>query len=221
MDSLSKEKDIISNFIQGELWQQKIHVFEKKTVLPLFVYYNDVEVCNPLGSHASIRKLGPVFYSIPCLPPQFASQLENIFLVLLFHSVDRSQFSNTSIFTILVDEINFLQKEGLEIETTAGSFHIYFALGLVLDDNLGLNSALGFTKSFNATYLYRLRKMSKNDSHSCSVERIDLLRTEQNYNNDLVLNNMKETGVKENNIWNKINDFHVTANATIWIKCTI
>lgn len=151
-DSLSKEKGIISNFIQGELWQQKMCFFEGKTVLPLFVYYDDVEVCNPLGSHASIQKLGAVFYSIPCLPPQFLSQLENIFVAILFHSVDRTQFSNTSIFTILIDEINYLQKEGLEIQTKEGSFHIYFALGLILGDNLGLNSALGFTENFNAIY---------------------------------------------------------------------
>jgi len=217
MDGLSKEQGVISNFIQGELWQQKVHLFfEKKTVLPLFLYYDDVEVCNPLGSHASIRKLGAVFYSIPCLPPQFVSQLENIFVVLLFHSVvDRSQFSNTSIFTILVDEINYLQKEGLEIQTREGSFHIYFALGLILGDNLGLNSALGFTESFNSTYFCQLCKMSKNDSHSCSVEKADLLRTEQNYNNYLFLNNTRETGIKENSIWNKINYFYVTANAAI------
>lgn len=179
MDSLSNEKGIISNFIQGELWQHKKHAFfQGKTVLPLFLYYDDLEVCNPLGSHASIQKLGAVFYSIPCLPPQFISQLENIFTALLFHSVDRSQFSNTSIFTILVDEINYLQKEGLEIQTTEGSFHIYFALGLVLGDNLGLNSALGFTESFNATYFCRFCKMSKNDSHLCPVENTELLRTE-------------------------------------------
>jgi len=216
MDGLSKEQGVISNFIQGELWQQKVHLFfKKKTVLPLFLYYDDVEVCNPLGSHASIRKLGAVFYSIPCLPPQFVSQLENIFVVLLFHSIDRNQFSNTSIFTNFVDEINYLQKEGLEIQTREGSFHIYFALGLILGDNLGLISALGFTESFNATYFCRLCKMSKNDSHSCSVEKADLLRTEQNYNNDLLLNNTRETGIKENSIWNKINYFHVTANAAI------
>lgn len=213
MDSLSKEKGIISNFIQGELWQQKIHsFFQGKTVLPLFVYYDDLEVCNPLGSHASIQKLGVVFYSIPCLPPQFISRLENIFVVLLFHSVDQSQFSNTSIFTILIDEINYLQKEGLKIHTREGSFHIYFALGLVSGDNLGLNSALDFTESYNATYFCRLCKMSKIDSHSCPIEKTDLLRTEQNYNNDLLLNNMKETGIKENSVWNKVTYFHVTAN---------
>jgi len=43
--------------------------------------------------------------------------------------------------------------------------------------------------------------MSKNDSHSCSVEKADLLRSEQNYNNDLLLNNTRETGIKENIVY--------------------
>jgi len=38
--------------------------------------------------------------------------------------------------------------------------------------------------------------------------------TEQNYNNDL-LNNVKKTGVKENNTRNKVNHFHVTINAAL------
>jgi len=56
--------------------------------------------------------------------------------------------------------------------------------------------------------------MSKYDSYLCPVEKPDLLRTEQNYNNDL-LNNVKETGVKENNTRNKVNHFHVTINAAL------
>jgi hypothetical protein len=58
--------------------------FQGKKVLPLFIYYDDLEICNPLGSHASIQKLGAVFHSISCLSPQFVFQLENIFIALFF-----------------------------------------------------------------------------------------------------------------------------------------
>ncbi|KAL6418098.1 hypothetical protein ACFW04_013630 [Cataglyphis niger] len=108
------------------------------------------------------------------------------------NEVNRSHFSNTSIFTILVDEINYLQKEGLEIQTKKALFIYLFCFRSY------------FTESFNATYFCRFCKISKNDSHLCSVEKTDLLRTEQNLNNDLLLNNIKETSVKENN---KMHDF--------------
>lgn len=40
---------------------------------------------------------------------------------------------------------------------------IYFALGLLLGDNLGLNGILGFVESFNAYYSCRLCKAFKNE----------------------------------------------------------
>lgn len=136
MKSLQEEKGILSNFIQGEIWQSKVQVYYKdKTAIPLFLFFDDLEVNNVLGSHATIQKLGAVFYSIPCLPPQFSSQLSNIFLALLFYSVDRSEFENTSVFSILVDELNYLQREGLYIESNTGSVQVFFVLGLILGDN--------------------------------------------------------------------------------------
>jgi len=37
----------------------------------------------------------------------------------------------------LIDEINYLEKEGIQIKTKSGIFQIYFGLGLILGDNLG------------------------------------------------------------------------------------
>lgn len=55
-----KESDSVKNFIQSKLWCQKKNNFEKDAiVLPLFVYYDDWEVNNPLGSHSA--SLGGVY----------------------------------------------------------------------------------------------------------------------------------------------------------------
>ena len=35
--------------------------------LQLIIYFDEIEVCNPLGSHAGVHKLGKVAYSLyPC-----------------------------------------------------------------------------------------------------------------------------------------------------------
>lgn len=215
MESLQKEKELLSNFIQGEIWQNKMQFYKDKIVIPLFLFFDDLEVNNALGSHATVQKLGAVFYSIPCMPPQFSSQLNNIFLALLFHSADRSEFQNHSVFGILVDEINYLQREGLYIKTETDSVQIFFALGLILGDNLGLNSALDFAEGFNAKYYCRLCKLSQLEAHSCVVEKEHLLRNEINYNNDIETKDFKESGIKRNSIWNNIDHFHVTSNAAV------
>jgi len=81
---------------------------------------------------------------------------------MLFHSSDRTEFHNHSVFNILIDELNYLQTEDIKIEPKKGEkLRIYFALGLLLGDNLGFNEILGFVKSFNAYYSCRLCKTSK------------------------------------------------------------
>lgn len=156
MSELEQESrcGIISNFIQNTLWKEKLKNFPNKLVLPLFIYFDDFEVNNPLGSHASIQKLVAVYFSLPCLPPEYRTSVENIFLTLLFHASDRTYIhnGNYNVFKILVDELNFFQDEGITVECNKEGKKIYFAIGLFLGDNLGLNSALGFFESFRADY---------------------------------------------------------------------
>lgn len=70
----------------GKLWKEKLKHFEGKFVMPIFVYFDDLEVNNSLGSRKGIQKLGAVYLPLPFLPPQHRYRLENIFLTLLFHS---------------------------------------------------------------------------------------------------------------------------------------
>lgn len=60
-------KAIMSN-IQGELWQSIESQFVEKTVFPLILYFDDVEINNPLGSRANIQKLGAVYFIISMYP---------------------------------------------------------------------------------------------------------------------------------------------------------
>jgi len=75
--------------------------------LPLFVYFDDVEVNNPLRSHSG--KLGAIYATLPCLPPECRFLLKNIFLVLLFESWARSYFTNKATFSPLIEVLKSLE----------------------------------------------------------------------------------------------------------------
>lgn len=62
--------------------------YQNKTVIPLYLYYDDFEVCNPLSTAAGIHKIGGLYFSIAALPPEFASSVNNIFLAQLLYSSD-------------------------------------------------------------------------------------------------------------------------------------
>lgn len=99
-----------------------------------------------------IHKLGGVYVSLPCLPPNYSSQLSGIFVLGLFHSSDRVRFGNGMIFRRIIDEINYLSHTGFVVDTDVFQGTIKFRLGALTGDNLGLHSMLGFVERFSANY---------------------------------------------------------------------
>lgn len=209
----SNNTDILSSFLNGSTWQKMKKNFKEKTVFPIFLYYDDAEMGNPLGSHSGVHKMGCVYYTIAGLPPEYLSSLDNIFTAYLFHSDDRGrEFSNDQIFSSLVKEIINLQENGVTINIDSNDITVYFALGLVLGDNLGLNSILGFVSCFSANHYCRICRLYKDDTKKMCHESELSIRNVQNYELDLAVHNVSLTGVNEPCIFNKIPNFHVTDN---------
>lgn len=74
-----------------------------------------------------------------------------------------------------IDEINYFEIDGIGILTETGEFRIYFILGIILGDNLGLrllSTILEFGKSFSSNYYYRFCKTHKLITQICSVKKI-------------------------------------------------
>lgn len=77
-------------------------------------------------------------------------------------------------------------------------------MGLLAGDNLGLNSILGFSESFNNTYYCRFCKVSK---ASARIDFDEKKLREENYENDLIYLDPKNTGIKEVSAWDNVNSF--------------
>lgn len=172
VNGLNRLCDKVENIIQSPLWKSKVAKYkESDTVLPIHLYYDDYEVCNPLGSHAGAYKIGGVYVSLPFLPPELRSKLDNILLFSLFHSDDRKTYGNKAIFHYVVSELQFLETSGIEICISKKNVKLYFVLALVVGDNLGLNSLLGYVECFSANYCCRFCMSSKHDTeHSFSLK---------------------------------------------------
>lgn len=177
VNSLNKMCDKIKNIIQSPLWKSKVAKYKASdTVLPILLYYDDYEVCNPLGAHAGAYKIGGVYVSLSFLPSELRSKLDNILLFSLFHSDDRKAYGNKAIFHYAVSELHFLETTGIDICISKQTVKLYFVLALVVGDNLGLNSLLGYVECFNANYCCRFCMSSKHDiEHSISLK-LDNLR---------------------------------------------
>jgi hypothetical protein len=201
------------NFIQGKLWKQKSQEYEieNKIVFPMFLFFDDYQIGNTLGSHSDSNKLGAVYVSIPCFPDDLFCSLRNIFLFALFYSKDRKKFGNAAVFSSVINELTFLQEHGINITVNNRDIKIYFKLGLIIGDNLGIHTILGFTESFSCNHYCRFCKISKNDAQT-SFKNVSNLRTQDSYQTDLALNDISSTGIKESCVWHNLPGFDVTSN---------
>lgn len=176
--------------------------------MPLILYFDDLETSNPLGSHAGVYKVGAVYFTLASLPSEYSSRLENIFITMIFHSAERTQFGNQAIFNCLLEDLKKLGSEGLVIN----NIKLYFNVVLILGDNLGLNSILGFVESFSANYFCRFCI-----SHKIVTQKqtqLDNLnhRLKHTYENHATNN---QFGIKEYCIRNALDYFHVYHNHSV------
>ena len=163
-DSLEKNVNIISNFIQCEFWSNLKQTFDpSKIILRLYLFFDDYETGNPLGSHAGLNKVGAVYASIACLPPRYQSKLENIFTFLLFNTLDRKHLGNHAVLREAINELEFLEEGGITLNVDGLDYNLHFRFVLLLGDNLGLHTLLGFVESFRANFFCRICLINKSD----------------------------------------------------------
>lgn len=118
-------------------------------------------------------------------------------------------------FKQLIVDIISLENEGINIMVDNKNQLVYFSLALIIGDNLGLHSILGFTESFMANYPCRFCKCSKIECNFQIMQNNNQLRNEDNYKSDILMNNISVTGIKEISIWNQIPSFHVTRSYSV------
>ncbi|CAG9765739.1 unnamed protein product [Ceutorhynchus assimilis] len=209
--STKTNEDCMLNIVQGDLCKD-LRSDKNKIILPIILYFDDLEVCNPLGSHAGYYKLGSVYYTIATIPPEFSRRLENIFVAQIFHSNDRTQFGNSKVFNCIIDELLFLQNNGIQVSKSDKSLtQVHFTLVLIIGDNLGVHSLLGCSESFSATYYCRFCTGEKSELKVQTSENLAYLRLEPDYANHL---ENKLFGIKETCIWHSLKSFHIYRNMT-------
>lgn len=212
MKTLENISDPLYNIIQGKLWRENIALkFLDKVVLPLILYFDDYETNKELGSHTGVHKLGATYCKIACLPPEFESSLENIFLVNLFHSTDKV-FGNANIFRNVLNELKYLEDSGIPIVTEDEIIQVYFAMCLFIGNNLGANSILGYVESFSANHYCRTCKEHNKVMQKQTISNPSMRRNIVNYNTDLIIDNSSDTGIKSKCIFNELKSFHVVEN---------
>lgn len=209
-----RETNDLTNLIQGQFWKTKTKHLEGKIVIPFNLYFDDWEPDNALGSHKKANSIAATYVNFPTVPKDFASMLENILVVQLFKSKDKI-YGDRNTYLNLVKECTLLEKDGITLNVNKTKTHVYFVLGLILGDNLGMHEILGLSKSFVCNYACRFCKANRARLQTMCIEESNLMRDELQYEQDLATENISETGIKHRCVFNLIPSFHVVNNISV------
>lgn len=127
-------------------------------------------------------------------------------------SEDRKRFGNSQTFYKLVEIFKDLEINGLDVIYDGQLIKVFFAIGFVTGDNLGLSEILNLVESPAANFYCRVCKRAKNDREKDSKEFVEFLRTKEGYDEDIQLDDVSKTGIKGNCILNDVPSFHVSHN---------
>lgn len=203
IEYLKKEIVLISNILQSDLWLKKYAVlFQDVLVLPFWLFVDAFECGNALSGKAGKNKFEAIYAALACLPSNISSKLSSIIFSTLIPSEEKKKLhktpgANQKIFGELIQEINSLQREGIEINLEGKATPVKFQLALITGDNLGLNEIFGFVTSFNTSYCCRICKATLHQIQTLTKEDLSLLRTKENYKSDVDKKCVEETGIKE------------------------
>lgn len=175
---------------------------------------DDFDVCNGLGSKATMHKLCPVYVSIKNMPPEYTSRLDSISLASLCYSDDMTtKYTDfNDIWRLIVNDISIIEN-GIDI----GGELLKGTITNVKSDNLGIHQAYGLVKNFSKTeYCCRFCTCSRSEIKTLCKEIPSKLRTIEHYNEQIKIINdsskvhLKETtGIVRYCVLNDLRYFHI------------
>lgn len=189
--------------------------------LQIQISSDDFEICNPLQSKANRHKICGVYFTIRNLPTKYLSKLNNIYLICLCNTDDlktkRTDYNN--IWRRVVKDIKFLETVGINI---SDEINIKGTLIQLSFDNLGANTALGFSGGFNSTYYCRKCECTQVECQYSTREDFTKKRTTEKYEEQILAIaeqekiKLKDTkGIKYYCALSDCNFFHILNNPTV------
>jgi len=153
--------DKLEDFCDGELVCNHPLFSNDPLALQIIAYYDELELCNPLGTHTKKQKLGIILFTLGNIPPKFRSTLRNINLVACAVQPVIQKHGIDAIVEPFIQDLNTLTTHGIDININGIQRNFKGGLLCFLADNLASNFLGGFKESFS---------FSKRFCHSCMVK---------------------------------------------------
>lgn len=140
------------------------------------LYYDELEVCNPLGSKAGLQKLGMFYMVLGNMPPNYRSCLKKINLLAIVKASCVKTYGMDKILAPIVADFKEFET-GVEVNGEK----IYGKLIALTGDNLGVHSVAGLKEGFTAQHCCRYCMATIDEVRQVCDEQSVELRTVSNH----------------------------------------
>uniref|UniRef100_A0A1X7UBD0 C2H2-type domain-containing protein n=1 Tax=Amphimedon queenslandica TaxID=400682 RepID=A0A1X7UBD0_AMPQE len=143
---LESLKQLLSNdFIFNDAYKDHLLFQDHPNALQIMLYYDDVEVCNPIGSKAKIHKLGLFYYTLGNLSPKYRSSMVTIQLVAIVKYTLLQRYGHEAILRPFIDDVKALESDaGVTLWINGKSHTIHGTVSVMAADNLASWSIGGY-----------------------------------------------------------------------------
>lgn len=142
-------EEMIFDFEDG-LLSQTHPLFQDKHVFRIVLYYDDVEICNPLGSKSN--KLGLFYFTILNIPYKYRARMQSIFLIAVANTDDIKQFGIDKVLEPIVAELNTFSSTGFDISLNDSKITVKGCLAALVADTLAAHQLTGFKEGVGFSY---------------------------------------------------------------------
>ena len=121
----------LNDFCDGQVYRDHPLFSSDPTALQIIGYYDDIEVCNPLGSSAKKHKLSIFLFSLGNLHPKYRSSLKCMYLFAVAKANDVSTYTTDAILSPFISDVKVLATSGVSVACPNGATRTSKALFLL------------------------------------------------------------------------------------------
>jgi hypothetical protein len=185
----------------------------QQNTLRLLLYYDEIEVKNPLGDAAGVYKLGMFYFTILNLTRKHNSRLNNIYVAAISYADDLKKYGINRVLNHIVNDVKDLETSGIKVKDE----HYYASIAQVSGDNLGIHQLFGLKCCFSSKCICHLCSASVESIQNNYFVNNFIKENKQSYESKLKQiqedpNIKLDTCIKSYCALNELKYFHITKN---------
>ena len=147
-----RKDGLIEDFCDGSVFKSHPLFSKDPHALQIIGYFDELEVCNPLGSHVKKHKVGVVFFTLGNIHPMYRSTFKSINLAILATKPIIEKHGLDAVLRPFIQDLCSLATKGISINFQGRKQTFKGALLAFLSDNLASNELGGFKLNFSFSF---------------------------------------------------------------------